>query len=231
MIVTRRAHERGHAEHGWLHAFHTFSFADYHDPAWMGFGALRVLNHDRIEPGRGFGEHGHRDMEIVTYVLDGVLEHRDDMGNASQIRPGEVQLMSAGTGVRHSEFNGSPAERTELLQIWIIPARRGAAPRYEQRMFPPDSGPGFRVLVSPDGRDGSLTIGQDACMLRATPDAGAQAEWTIAPGRRAWLHVVAGRVRVGDVTLGPADAAGLTDTPTLTVTADEPSEVLLFDLP
>ncbi len=231
MIVTRRASERGHAEHGWLHTCHTFSFAEYHDPAWMGFGALRVLNHDRIEPGRGFGEHGHRDMEIVTYVLNGVLEHRDDMGNASQIRPGEVQLMSAGTGVRHSEFNGSATARTELLQIWIVPALTGSAPRYEQRAFPPNPGADFRVLVSPDGRDGSLTIGQDACMLRAMPDAGAQAQWKVEPERRAWLHVVRGRVRVGDGPLGPADAIGITGPATVTVAADDPSEVLLFDVP
>jgi len=230
-MVTRPARERGHAEHGWLHAAHTFSFADYHDPEWMGFGVLRVLNHDRVEPGRGFGEHGHRDMEIVTYMLDGVLAHGDDMGNASEIRPGEVQLMSAGRGVRHSEFNASTVEPAELLQIWIVPAQTGTAPRYEQRAFPPATGAEFRVLVSPDGAGASLTIGQDARMLVATPAAGDRTRHALASGRSAWLHVVRGRVRLGDMVLGPADAAGLRDESSVDLEATEPSEVLLFDLP
>ena len=230
MIIPRPARERGHAEHGWLHAAHTFSFADYHDPAWMGFGALRVLNHDRVEPGRGFAEHGHRDMEIVTYVLDGVLAHGDDMGNASEMRPGEVQLMSAGRGVRHSEFNASTVEPVELLQIWILPSRTGTAPRYEQRAFP-DAAGGFRLLVSPDGRDGSLTIGQDARMLLATPVAGDELRHGLAPGRHAWVHVVRGRLGLGDLTLGPADGAGAHDESEIVLTAEAPSEVLLFDVP
>ena len=174
MLTIRRSEERGHADHGWLDTYHTFSFADYHDPDFMGFGPLRVINQDVVQPGQGFGSHPHRDMEIVTYVIEGVLEHRDSMGTGSRIRPGEVQLMSAGTGVTHSEFNASRSEALELLQTWVIPARRGTEPRYEQRAFPAQERRNrMRLVVSPDGAQGSLTIGQDVRLYAATLGPGA----------------------------------------------------------
>jgi len=227
----RLANERGHADHGWLQTFHTFSFADYFDPSNMGFGSLRVINDDKVAPGRGFGEHPHRDMEIITYVLSGEVQHRDSMGNGTVIRPGEVQRMSAGTGVLHSEYNPSKDTVLHLLQIWIQPARRGIAPGYEQKAFPAEERRGrFRVVASPDGRDGSVTIHQDASLHGALLEAGERATFTVAPGRKAWVHVARGEVQVNGRTLSAGDGAGVTEAEELAFTGVKSAEVLVFDL-
>ena len=229
MITIRRANERGHFDHGWLDTWHTFSFADYYDPAQMGFRTLRVINDDRVEPGRGFGTHGHRDMEIVTYVLEGTLGHRDSMGTGSLIRPGEVQRMSAGTGVMHSEMNPSRDEPVHLLQIWILPERRGLTPEYEQKSFPAEERTGtLRVVVSPDGRDGSLTIHQDASIYTTTLDDGQSVSHTLAPGRGAWVHVARGSVSVNGQPLETGDGAAIEEEREITLSGR--GEVLLFDL-
>src|SRR6185295_9466748 len=187
----RRAGERGHAEHGWLRSFHTFSFADYHDPAHMGFGALRVINEDRVAPGQGFGTHGHRDMEIISYVLEGGLAHKDSIGNGSVIRPGDVQRMSAGTGVRHSEYNASPDQQVHFLQIWIEPDVRNVSPSYEEKHFDAASKRGkLRLIASRDGREGSVRINQDANIYATLVDAREVVEFEPAPGRRVFVHVV-----------------------------------------
>jgi quercetin 2,3-dioxygenase len=209
----RRSEDRGHANHGWLDSFHSFSFADYHDPAHMGFGALRVINEDRVQPGMGFGTHGHRDMEIVSYVLSGALEHKDSMGNGSIIRPGNVQRMSAGTGVRHSEFNPSPTETAHFLQIWIEPDTRGIAPGYEEKTFgEADKRGRLRLIASPDGREGSVTIHQDAA------------------GRRAYVHVARGEVTVNGQPLRAGDALKLAGEPSVRIASGRSAEVLVFDL-
>lgn len=234
MITLRAASDRGHADHGWLDARHTFSFADYHDPEHMGFSVLRVLNQDRVAPSRGFGTHPHRDMEIVTYVLSGALEHKDSMGNGSIILPGEVQFMSAGRGVQHSERNASTEMVTELLQMWILPAERGLTPRYDQKRFPPDEMHGaWRCVVSPDARDGSILIGQDASLFVARFAEGQQAELRLNAGRRAWLHVAAGSIQLNGLDLGPGDGAAIEDEALLKVvgTSSELSNVVLWDLP
>jgi redox-sensitive bicupin YhaK (pirin superfamily) len=232
MITIRKSQERGHADHGWLDTYHTFSFAGYHDPDWVHFGPLRVINQDRVEPGQGFGMHGHQDMEIVTYMLEGVLEHKDSMGNGSQMRPGEVQLMSAGTGVMHSEFNASREEGLHLLQMWVFPARRGAQPRYEQRAFPPEERQGrLRLVVSPDGSDGSLTIGQDVRLYAGLLASGATCEHRLPPGRDAWLHVATGRVELNGLELGPGDGAGIRAEQRLTLRGVEDADLVLWDLP
>lgn len=236
MIRVRRSEERGHADHGWLDARHTFSFASYFDPDFMGFGQLRVLNQDRVRPGQGFATHGHEDMEIVTYVIEGELAHRDSMGNGSKILPGELQLMSAGTGVTHSEFNASEDELLHLLQMWILPARRGTAPRYEQRRFDFAVKDGrLPLVVAPDGADGALTIGQDARLFVAHMQAGEAARQELGAGRCAWLHVAKGRVRIeggGEAfELAGGDGAGLRDLDALTLRADEPAQVVLWDMP
>ncbi len=232
MITIRKSNERGHFDSGWLDTYHTFSFADYHDPRHMGFSVLRVINQDRVQPGRGFGTHGHRNMEIISYVLEGVLEHRDGMGNGSRILPGEVQFMSAGTGVTHSEFNASDREPVHLLQMWILPERRGTPPRYDQKKFPEEERRGrLRLLVSPDGRDGSIVIGQNVDLYGALLPAGAAVEHRLAPGRSAWLHVALGRLRLNDCPLGPGDGAGIRDEERLVLTAEEDTEIVLFDLP
>jgi len=228
MMQLRAAADRGHADHGWLDTRHTFSFADYHDPAHMGFGHLRVINDDRVAAGMGFGTHPHRDMEIVTYVLSGAVAHKDSMGNGSVIRPGEVQLMSAGTGVFHSEFNPSREEPLHLLQIWIVPSERGGAPGYAQRAFPRD--PGLRLVVSEDGRDGSLRIKQDARIYRGIAPAGQALEHRPRPGRRTWIQVATGDVEVGGRTLSAGDGLATDETEPLTLTATSDAELLVFDL-
>ncbi len=232
MITVRRSHERGHADHGWLDTFHTFSFGDYFDPDFVQFGVLRVLNQDVVAPGTGFGTHGHRDMEIVTHVLDGVLEHRDSMGHGERMRPGDVQVMSAGAGVTHSEFNASTEEPLHLLQMWVLPRRLGTEPRYEQKHFPEDERRGrLRLVVSPDGADGSLVIDQDARLSVGTLAAGDTTRHDLASDRAAWLHVATGRARLGDVELGPGDGAAIRDVEQVTLTGVEDAEVVLWDLP
>ncbi|SEI82609.1 pirin family protein [Paraburkholderia diazotrophica] len=231
MITIRRSDERGHANHGWLDSKHSFSFADYHDPEHMHFGPLRVINEDRIAGGQGFGTHGHRDMEIVTYVLDGALSHRDSMGNGSTIRPGDVQRMSAGTGVMHSEFNASREELLHLLQIWIIPKRAGDQPGYEEKRFSDlDKRGRLRVVVSPDGRDGSVTIHADASIHAGLFDGVERAEHALAAGRQAYVHIARGTLTVNGETLKAGDAAMITDASAITLENGEGAEVLLFDL-
>jgi redox-sensitive bicupin YhaK (pirin superfamily) len=231
MMTIRRAHERGHAEHGWLDSFHTFSFAGYHDPAHMGFRSLRVINEDRVQPTRGFGTHRHQDMEIISYVLEGGLQHRDSMGTGSVIRPGDVQRMSAGSGVSHSEFNASSTELVHFLQIWIQPTRRGIEPGYEQKTFAREDKLGrLRLVASPDGRDGSVTIHTDARLYAGLFAGGAQASHAVAPGRHAWVHVARGRVRVNGQELGAGDAAALSDEGAVNVEGVDDAEVLVFDL-
>ena len=232
MVEIRRSAQRGYADHGWLRSFHSFSFASYHDPQHMGFGALRVINEDRIAPGTGFGTHGHRDMEIVSYVLEGALAHRDNMGNGSVMRPGDVQRMSAGTGVMHSEFNHEASGQTHFLQIWIEPAVRGIEPGYEQKHFEPAARRGrFARVASPDGREGSVTIHQDACLYAGLFDAGESARVEIAAGRRAYAFVARGAVQINGQRLDAGDAAAFTAEPVLEFGRGEGAEVLLFDLP
>ncbi|SAK59798.1 pirin [Caballeronia catudaia] len=231
MIEIRRSNERGHANHGWLDSYHSFSFADYYDPAHMHFGALRVINEDRVAGGQGFGAHGHRDMEIVSYVLDGALAHRDSMGNGSTIRPGDVQRMSAGTGVRHSEFNGSPTETAHFLQIWIIPDAPGGAPGYEEKRFADDEKRGrLRVIASPEGADGSVKIGADTRIFAGLFDGDERADFDVPAGRRVYVHVARGAVTVNGETLAAGDAAKLEDVSKVTVEKGDDAEVLLFDL-
>jgi redox-sensitive bicupin YhaK (pirin superfamily) len=231
MIELRRATERGHANHGWLDSFHSFSFADYHDPRHMGFGSLRVINEDRIQPGTGFGTHGHRDMEIVSYVLEGALAHQDSMGNGSTIVPGDVQRMSAGTGVRHSEFNHEKASVTHFLQIWIEPAVRGIEPGYEQKHFDAAAKRGrLRLVASPDGRDASVTIHQDAYMYAALLDGSERAVHRLPAGRRAYVHVARGRLTANGAELGTGDALKASDVPEIVLERGGQAEVLLFDL-
>lgn len=231
MITIRRSAERGHADHGWLDSYHTFSFASYFDADFMGFGDLRVVNQDRVAPGKGFGTHGHQDMEIVSYVLDGVLEHRDSMGNGAQMRPGEVQLMSAGTGVTHSEFNGSDSDGLHFLQMWVMPAEQGTEPRYEQKLFDEAERRGrLRLVVSPDGADGSLTIGQDARLYVGLLDGDETARHALADGRAAWLHVARGSLTLNGEALGPGDGAAISGVSELEFTAGDDAEFVLWEL-
>ena len=231
MIQVRKSNERGHAEHGWLDSHHTFSFADYYDPEAMGFRALRVINEDRVEPAQGFGTHGHRDMEILSYVLEGGLAHRDSTGGGGVIKPGDVQRMSAGTGVMHSEFNASRSEPVHFLQIWIVPDRRGIVPGYEQKHFAPEQRQGqLRLIASPDAADGSLKIHQDARVYSTLLGKGQTVSHTLAPGRHAWVQIARGQVRLGDVVLSAGDGAAISDERSVTLTGNEPAEVLLFDL-
>jgi len=231
MLTIRRANDRGHANHGWLDTHHSFSFASYYDPKHMGFRNLRVINEDRVAPGRGFGTHPHRDMEIISYVVDGELEHRDSMGNGSVIRPGEVQRMSAGTGVTHSEFNGSKHAPVRFLQIWIEPARQGIEPDYEQRAFSAEpQAEGLRLVVDPEGAEGAVRINADARMYRGLLDGGQTVEHTVAPGRHAWIQVVRGKVEIDGQLLDTSDGASTSEPGALTIEAREPSEVLIFDL-
>lgn len=232
MITLRKAAERGHANHGWLDTWHTFSFADYHDPAQMGWSALRVINEDVVAPGQGFGMHGHRDMEIVTWILDGALEHKDSMGNGAVIRPGEAQRMSAGKGVLHSEFNPSQEKVTHLLQIWIEPSVRGVKPSYEQTFFPPEERRGrLRLIASSDGREGSVTLHQDAALYTALLARGEAVRHALAPGRRAYLHVARGAVQLESQSLRDGDGARIADETDLEIAATQDAEILLFDLP
>jgi redox-sensitive bicupin YhaK (pirin superfamily) len=232
MIVLRKSAERGHADHGWLQSWHTFSFADYHDPAQMGWGALRVINEDYVAPGMGFGTHGHRDMEIVTWLLDGALEHKDSMGNGAVIRPGEAQRMSAGKGVLHSEFNPSSDETAHLLQIWIEPNVRGVRPSYEQTFFPTEERRGkLRLVASGDGREGSVTIHQDAALYTALLAPGETVRHALAAGRHAYLHVARGAVTLNSQPLRDGDGAKIADETDLEIAATQDAEILLFDLP
>ena len=231
MLTIRKAGERGHANHGWLDTWHTFSFADYQDPREMGFGPLRVINDDKVEPGQGFGTHGHRDMEIITYVLEGALEHKDSMGNGSTIRPGNVQRMSAGTGVRHSEFNPSPAQRVHLLQIWIEPKITGVRPGYEEKQFGPAEKKGqLRLIASPDGREGSVTIHQDAHVYASMLDGKDAVTHPLTPERRAYVHVARGAVKVNGVELKGGDGAKIAGESQISLGKAAQAEVLLFDL-
>ncbi|MFO1324384.1 MAG: pirin family protein [Burkholderiales bacterium] len=233
MIQMRPAAQRGTADFGWLDSRHTFSFGEYHDPQWMGFGPLRVINEDRVVPGKGFGTHGHRDMEIISYVLDGALEHKDSIGTGSVIRPGDVQIMSAGTGILHSEFNPSQAEPVHFLQIWIIPARAGIAPRYAQKTFPDADKRGrLRLIGSPDGRDGSVVIHQDVQLFAALLADGETVSHALAPGRKGWLQVARGAAALNGHAMAAGDGAALDDEPGISVTAKQDgTEILLFDLP
>ena len=231
MLTLRPAAERGHENHGWLDSWHTFSFADYYDPAHMGFRALRVINEDRVEPGHGFGTHGHREMEIISYVLEGALRHDDSTGVGSVIRPGDVQRMSAGSGVRHSEKNLSATEKVHFLQIWILPSVRGIAPSYEQKSFADEEKRGrLRLVASPDGRDGSVTVHADASLYAGTFDAGESAELKLASTRHAWVQVARGRAKVNGSELGPGDGAGFSDESSLRIEGVANAEVLVFDL-
>jgi redox-sensitive bicupin YhaK (pirin superfamily) len=231
MLTVRRANERGHFDHGWLDTYHTFSFSEYHDPAHMSFRALRVMNEDRVAPGQGFGMHGHRDMEIVTVVLSGALEHRDSLGNGEVLRPGEFQRMTAGTGIRHSEFNPSETEPVHLYQIWLLPERLGLEPSYEQRAFPREERHNrLRVVASRNAEEGSLTIHQDARVMLATLDAGKAVEYALSAGRHAWLQVLSGNVTANGNRLAAGDGLAASDADGATVAANEPSEILLFDL-
>jgi hypothetical protein len=226
----RRANERFHAEHGWLDSYHTFSFADYYDPNWMGYRSLRVINDDLIMPGMGFGTHPHRDMEIITYMLSGQLQHKDSMGNGRVIRPGEVQYMSAGSGVQHSEFNPSKDEAAHLLQIWIQPDRKNAQPRYAEKSLTAVPSGTLQLITSKTGRDGSIPIQQDADLWLGKLDAGQRISHELAPARHAWLHVAEGEVVVDGNTLYGGDAAAVDGESKLQLLANKPSQVLLFDL-
>jgi len=231
MISTRRAGERGHANHGWLDTWHSFSFADYYDPDHMGYRSLRVINEDRVQPGTGFGMHGHRDMEILTYVLSGKLEHKDSMGNGSIVAPGDVQRMSAGRGVLHSEYNPSNDDPVHLLQIWIEPDVRAIKPEYEQKHFAAADRRGrLRVIASHDGRDGSVRIHQDASLHAALLDGPASIRHPLAKGRAAYVHVARGRLKANGEALGAGDALKVEGEPAVTLERGEDAEVLLFDL-
>jgi redox-sensitive bicupin YhaK (pirin superfamily) len=231
MLEIRKSEERGHANHGWLESKHSFSFASYYDPRHTGFGPLLVINEDRVAPGMGFGTHAHRDMEIISYVLSGALEHKDSIGNGSVLRPGDVQRMSAGTGVRHSEFNPSPEELVHLLQIWIEPAVTGIAPGYEEKHFDAASKRGrLRLIASSDGRDGSVIIHQDAAVYAALLDGVERATHALAAGRKAYVHVARGGVKVNGHALGGGDAVKISGEPAITLNNGEDAEVLLFDL-
>jgi redox-sensitive bicupin YhaK (pirin superfamily) len=231
MMNIRRANERGHAEHGWLDSHHTFSFADYYDPKAMGFRSLRVINEDRVTAGEGFPTHAHRDMEIISYVLEGALEHKDSIGTVGVIRPGDVQRMSAGTGVRHSEYNGSKEDRVHFLQIWIVPDKAGHKPSYEQKAFSDEEKRGrLRLVASPNGHSGSVTIHQDARLYAGLFAAGESATYDLKPGRGAWLHVAKGNIQVNGEVLNAGDAAKIEDAGKITLTGADGGEILLFDL-
>jgi redox-sensitive bicupin YhaK (pirin superfamily) len=231
MIKIRPSGERGHREYDWLDTRYTFSFNDYHDPRHMGFRALRVINEDRVQPGQGFGTHGHRDMEIITYVLEGSVAHRDSLGNGSVLRAGELQCMTAGSGIRHSEFNPSQTEPVHLYQIWIMPDQTGLPPRYDQRSISEAERRGqLRVIVSPDARDGSLAIHQDAELLITSLSAGEHVYHVLRPGRYAWVQALRGAVRIDDRPLTAGDGAAVSEQSSLKIVASEPSEVIVFDL-
>ncbi len=232
MNTIRRSHERGHADHGWLNSFHSFSFADYHDPRHVHFGPLRVINEDRVAPGMGFGTHGHQDMEIISYVLDGELAHKDSIGNGSTIRAGDVQRMSAGRGVRHSEFNPSAEASMHFLQIWIIPNQRGIEPSYEEKRFPADDKRGqLRLIASPDAADGSVLIHQDARVYAGLFDGEERAQFDVPSGRGIYVHVARGELAANGESLKAGDALMFTNHSALVLEAGKHAEVLVFDLP
>jgi len=231
MITIRPAEQRGHADHGWLNAYHTFSFANYYDPRNMGFRALRVINEDRVAPGQGFGMHSHRDMEIVTCVLEGALEHKDSLGNGEVLRPGEMQRMTAGTGIRHSEYNPSDRKPVHLYQIWLEPAQRGLTPGYEQKEFKAEARKNTLCLVaSPDQAGGSMLIHQDARIYLSQIEAGARVEHILAAGRAAWIQIMRGSVSVNGQTLNAGDAAAVEDASKIELTSAAGGEIMLFDL-
>lgn len=232
MITVRRSTERGHFDFGWLNTYHTFSFGDYYDPRFMGFRSLRVINEDRVREGRGFPTHAHRDMEIISYVLEGALEHKDSMGNGSVIHPGEVQRMSAGTGVTHSEKNHSPSEPAHFLQIWIVPSEQGLEPSYEQKMYGDEEKRArLRLIASPDGREGSVIVHQDVLVYAALLDKGQEIVHRFAsPERHGWLQVARGAVTINGHELKESDGAAVSEERALRITASEPSEIILFDL-
>ena len=231
MIVKRQSLERGHADYGWLKTYHTFSFGNYHDPKHVHFRSLRVINEDWVQPGRGFGTHPHDNMEIITYVLEGELQHKDSMGNGSIIRPGQIQTMSAGTGITHSEFNPSQTDPVHLLQIWIIPDQKNVEPAYGEYTFDLESRKGrLQLIASRDGRDASAIIHQDADLYTTVLAPGKTLAHTLAPGRHAWIQVARGRLELNGVSLEAGDGAAITDESTLTLTGKENAEVLLFDL-
>jgi redox-sensitive bicupin YhaK (pirin superfamily) len=232
MLEVRRSAERGYFDHGWLKTYHSFSFADYHDPAWIAYGPLRVINEDRVAPGQGFGKHGHRDMEIITYILEGELEHQDSMGNGSVIRVGDVQRMSAGTGVTHSEFNPSSEQAVHLLQIWIHPEATRLAPGYEQKHFPAADKRGrLRLIASRAAEDGSVLVHQDARLYAGSFDGAERADFPVAVGRRAWLQVARGALTVSGTRLEAGDGARTAGPALLTLRGGAQAEVLVFDLP
>jgi quercetin 2,3-dioxygenase len=231
MITLRQSQERGHANHGWLDSYHTFSFANYYDPEHMGFRALRVINEDRVQAGRGFGTHGHRDMEILTYVLEGELEHKDSIGNGAIIRPGEVQRMSAGTGIMHSEYNPSETQPVHLLQIWILPNQQGLEPSYEQKAFSVAERQGkLRLIAAPDGRDGAVTIHQDVDLYSAVLQPQDRVTYQLQPNRYAWLQVARGAVNLNSHSLNAGDGVATSAAQLLEISSDRGAEVLLFDL-
>jgi redox-sensitive bicupin YhaK (pirin superfamily) len=230
MIKIRKSNERGHAEHGWLDSYHTFSFADYYDPQWAGFRSLRVINDDLVMPGMGFGKHPHRDMEIITYILSGALEHKDSMGNGRVIRPGDVQYMAAGTGVQHSEFNPAKDEAVHLLQIWIEPDRKGVTPRYAEKSLKDAPTGKLHLVTSKAGRDGSIPIHQDADLWLAKLETGDRVTHKLAPGRQAWVHVAEGEVTLNGKKLSGGDAAAVSEESQLELTGAKPAQILLFDL-
>jgi quercetin 2,3-dioxygenase len=231
MIRQRKSGERGHFDHGWLQTYHTFSFSRFHDPRHMGFRSLRVMNEDWIAPGQGFGTHGHDNMEIVTYVLEGALAHRDSLGSGDVLRPGELQRMTAGTGISHSEFNASETEPVHLYQIWLLPERDGLQPSYEQKAFPQDDRHNrLRLVASPDGQDGSLTIRQDARLYLGSLDQDRELTYALPGNRHAWLQVLRGSVELSGLALSAGDGTALSEESALAIRAKSPSEVLLFDL-
>ncbi len=231
MLTIRQAEDRGHANHGWLDTYHTFSFANYYDPKHMGFRSLRVINEDWVSPDAGFGTHGHRDMEIITYVLEGALEHKDSIGNGSVIEPGDVQRMSAGTGILHSEFNHSQTETVHLLQIWLLPDTQGLQPSYEQRNFSPAKTPGkLHLVAARDGREGAVTVHQDVELYAGVLKAGDRISHTLKPQRHAWVQVARGAITLNGVPLNTSDGAAISEETEVVIAATQDAEILLFDL-
>ncbi len=231
MLTIRKAEDRGHANHGWLNTYHTFSFANYYEPKHMGFRALRVINEDRVSPGNGFGTHGHKNMEIITYVLEGALEHKDSIGTGSVIQPGEVQRMSAGTGILHSEFNHSKSESVHFLQIWLLPEKEGLPPSYEQRNFSPAKTPGkLHLVAARDGRDAAVTVHQDVDLYAAVLEPGDRVSHSLQPQRHAWVQVARGAITLNGLSLDKGDGAAISEETDVVIEATTDAEILLFDL-
>lgn len=231
MLTIRKAEDRGHANHGWLNTYHTFSFANYYDTKHMGFRALRVINEDRVSPGNGFGTHGHKNMEIITYVLEGALEHKDSIGTGSVIQPGEVQRMSAGTGILHSEFNHSKSESVHFLQIWLLPEKEGLPPSYEQRNFSPAKTPGkLHLVAARDGRDAAVTVHQDVDLYAAVLEPGDRVSHSLQPQRHAWVQVARGAITLNGLSLDKGDGAAISEETDVVIEATTDAEILLFDL-